>query len=322
MPFLDICFALGMSLTTLEYHQAKVASRRAGAAADAPAKINLTLEVLGRRPDGYHDLRSLVIGVDLSDRVSCRITPQSGVVLHCNDPALCNDDNLAVQAARTLAHRCAREPSVSIDLRKRIPVGAGLGGGSSDAATTLRLCNELWQTDLNDRELAALGAEIGSDVPLFFSLPAAFMEGRGELVSPVTPRWSGWVLLVYPGLSISTGEVYRAWRREDSERFSSTALSALVEASTAAELSSLLSNHLEPAVFRVCPALYTLRDELVSLGLTSIRVTGSGSAMYSLFDDQEPAVRAADEIAQRLTHVTTTVAAAPVGQSPVFYEES
>ena len=310
--------APGMSLTTLEHPRAKVARTLR---ADAPAKINLTLEVLGRRDDGYHELRSLVIGVDLADRVRCRTSSVPGISLHCDDPALNHGDNLAARAARTLAERCDREPALRIDLQKRIPVGGGLGGGSSDAATTLRLCDSLWQTGLDQTELAAIGAELGSDVPLFFSLPSAVIEGRGERVSPVRLQWSGWALLVCPPIAVSTAEVYRAWRPDDSRRFLSGTDRDILYAASAAELSGLLSNHLEPAVFRVCPTVYSLREALTFLDLTSVHVTGSGSALYCLFDDPEPALRAANKIQERWSHVTTVVAAAPVGQGPIFSEE-
>ena len=313
--------ALVMSLTTLEQPRAKVASRRAGIRGGAPAKINLTLEVLGRRDDGYHDLRSLVIGVDLNDRIYCQTSPLPGISVDCDDHALNHNDNLAVRAARALAQRCNREPHLRIELQKRIPVGSGLGGGSSDAATTLRLCNSLWQTNLDQAELASIGADLGSDVPLFFSLPSAVIEGRGERVSPVGLRWSGWVLLICPPIPVSTAEVYRAYRPDDSDGCLGETDRNVLEAATAAELSGLLSNHLETAVFRVCPAVYSLREALTSLELTSVHVTGSGSALYCLFDDPQPALRAANKIQERWSQVTTVVAAVPVGQGPVFSEE-
>jgi len=307
-----------MSLTTLEQPQAKVAC---AVRADAPAKINLTLEVLGLRADGYHDLRSLVIGIDLADQVRCRTSPVAGIRIHCDDPALNHGENLAARAARTLADRCGLEPALGIDLQKRIPVGGGLGGGSSDAATTLRLCDSLWQTGLDQTELAAIGAELGSDVPLFFSLPSAVMEGRGEKVWPVRLRWSGWVLLICPPLPVSTAEVYRAWRPVDSAGRPSGTDRDILHATTAAELSGLLTNHLEPPLFRVYPTICALREALTSLGLTSMSVTGSGSALYCLFDEPEPALRAANKIQERWSRVTTVVAAAPVGQGPIFFEE-
>jgi len=314
----EFYFAPGMSLTTLEQPRAKVART---IRADAPAKINLTLEVLGGRDDGYHELRSLVIGIELADRVVCQTSPVPGIAFHCDDPTLNHADNLAARAARMLADRCGGEPALRIDLNKRIPVGGGLGGGSSDAATTLRLCDHLWETGLDEVGLAAIGAELGSDVPLFFSLPSAIIEGRGERVTPVRLRWSGWVLLICPPIPVSTARVYSAYRPVDSGGLPSVADLDILHAASATELSGLLSNHLETAVFRVCPTVYSLREALNLLDLTSVHVTGSGSAMYSLFDDPGAALRAADKIRERWSQVTTVVAAAPVGQGPIFSEE-
>ncbi len=185
------------------------------ARAAACGKVNFTLEIKGLREDGFHDLRSLAIGVDLCDQIRCKANPGRGLSLSCSDPGLSNAGNLAWRAVELLASRCGLAPDVEIELIKSIPVGAGMGGGSSDAATTLRLCNDLWRVGLDRSSLADLGADLGSDVPLFFSLPSVVITGRGEHVEPVTMRWSGWVVLVFAGVAVSTAEVYRAWRRED-----------------------------------------------------------------------------------------------------------
>jgi len=278
----------------------------------AAAKINLTLDVLGRRPDGFHELRSLVMGVDLCDRIHCSASPRTE--LECNDPALCGLDNLALRAALKLAERCGTRLGVRLKLEKRIPVGAGLGGGSSDAATVLRLCNHLWQAGLTDSEIAAIGAEIGSDVPLFLALPTALITGRGEHVSPVRLAWSGWVLVVFPGVRVSTADVYRAWRPEDAAHFPVGNDAWIPPARTAAALSALLTNQLEPAVVRVCPAVGELQNAVERLGLGPLRVSGSGSALYRLFDERESATEVAKEIEFRMASVTTYVAAAPVAK--------
>ncbi len=144
-----------MSATALDTTMATVSL-----IASSPAKLNLTLEVLGPRDDGFHEIRSLVVGVDLCDRVRCCASPGSGVTIECNEATLQGDDNLACRAANKLAHRLQRRPAVRIELEKRIPVAAGLGGGSSNAATALRLCNELWAGGLGPEELASIGAGV------------------------------------------------------------------------------------------------------------------------------------------------------------------
>jgi len=290
-------------------------------AATASAKINLTLDVLGRRDDGYHELRSLVIGIGLCDRVRCSVRAESGVELTCNNQALRGVDNLAYLAAMKLTRHVGHDPAVRIELEKRIPIAAGLGGGSSDAATTLRLCNDLWGAGLDGRQLTSIGAEIGSDVPLFFSLPSAVITGRGEQVEPVTLYWSGWVLLVFVSAAVSTTQVYRAWRPEDAADMPTGSDRALIQATTADEVSALVSNHLEPAVFRVAPAVALAYEELNRAGLGPMRVTGAGSTLYRLFDDKEAAGCAAREVEDLHLDVTTSVVAAPVGPGSMVNEE-
>ncbi len=293
--------------------------------APTPAKINLALHVLDLRGDGYHNIRSLAIGVDLCDDVRVQESPARGLSVECNVESLVHAGNLAVRAARRLAGACGVDAAARIVLEKRIPVGAGLGGGSSDAAATLRLCNDLWETGLNDSQLATLGGEIGSDVPLFFSLPAAIMEGRGERTRTVGFSWSGWVLLVFPGYPLSTADVYRRWQRGDGGPMQPGLMDQLTQATSADQISGLLRNDLEPAIFRACPPLGELMHSLNQAGPGLMRVSGSGSTLFRLFDDEAAARFAARNIRDRHDQVRTHVAAAPVGWEPVvsvFNEES
>lgn len=288
----------------------------------SPAKLNLTLDVLGRRSDGYHDLRSVVIGVDLCDHIRCTSNPTPAFEVECTDASLRGPMNIADRAGRALAQHCGVEPEAHLALCKRIPVGGGLGGGSGNAAATLRLCNELWGTGLSDTELTSVAATIGSDVPLFFSLPSAVIQGRGERVRRIRLRWSGWALLVSPGFAISTADVYHAWRRDDAREAVEGKVEALADAAFAVEITPWLGNQLESAVFRVRPPLRELRDALDQVGVGPMRVTGSGSTLYRLFDDQPAARRAAQRIRDRIGRVRCYVAAAPVGLSSIFSEES
>lgn len=293
------------------------------ATADAPAKLNLTLDILGRRDDGFHELRSLAVGVDLCDHITCTARSEGGITIDCIDPELGGDDNLAYRAAARLAKRCGKEPALNIELRKAIPVAAGLGGGSSDAATTLRLCNRLWGAGLDRTALAAIGAELGSDVPLFFFLPAALMTGRGDCVEPVRLRWSGWVLLVFADAVVSTAEVYRAWRTSDAAGLPSGTDRAILEANSADELTPMLSNHLEPAVFRVSAVVARAHAELDRLGVGPMRISGAGSVLFRLFDDAQAARNTASRIENHGTGLKTLVVEAPAqsGQSPIANKE-
>ena len=290
-------------------------------ATTAPAKINLALDILGRRPDGFHDLRSLVIGVDLCDELRATVAEDAGCSLKCTDPALSGPDNLALRAAGLVARRAASAAGIRLDLRKRIPVAGGLGGGSSDAAAALRLVNALLSAGLAKEELARLGAELGSDVPLFFFLPAAVMTGRGEHVAPVQLAWSGWALLVCMGLRVSTREVYQAWRRSDGVCPGDDPTGAIIGCARADGINSLQRNELEPAVFRVCPAVGEFSDELNRLGLGAFRVSGAGSIFYRLYDDRQDAADAARLIEDRSADVRCVVAAAPIDVGKISYEE-
>ena len=298
-----------------------VSGRADAATADACAKINLTLDVLARRDDGYHELRSLVIGIDLRDSIRCSVTTEPELVLQCSDPSLSGTSNLAARAVGELARHCGRDPALRIELQKRIPVGGGLGGGSSDAATTLRICNHLWGAGLGRTDLSRIGARLGSDVPLFFSLPSAVMTGRGEHVEPVPLIWSGWVLLALAGPVVPTVEVYQAWRKSDTAGLPEGRDSAACQASTAEELNALLTNHLEPAVFRVSPTVARVYDQLQRSAPGPWRVSGAGSALFRLFDEKETAINLARVIEHLGIGVTTTVVGAPMGESPVVSKE-
>lgn len=288
----------------------------------AAAKVNLTLRVLGRRPDGYHDLRSLVIGVDLCDRVRCTPSSEPGIQVGCDDPSLRGRDNLAWKSAEHLAAKVSMSPSLRFHIEKRIPIGAGLGGGSSDAASTLRLCNHVWNAGFDEPSLAEIGADIGSDVPLFFQLPSVVMAGRGERVQFMPIRWSGWILLIFVGIPVPTAEAYGRFNSEDAGEHPEDSESRIAAATEADEIQSLAFNDLEPTVFRVAPAVEIMKRRLDELGLGPIRVSGAGSTLYRLFDDADAARRSAARLRERGIGSRVEVVKAPVGVFPITMEES
>jgi 4-diphosphocytidyl-2-C-methyl-D-erythritol kinase len=265
----------------------------------APAKVNLRLEVLGRRPDGYHEIRSLVTAAGLFDELKFDPAAPGFFELFCDEPALPSDQsNLVARAARLMAEQIGRDPGARIALHKSIPLGAGLGGGSSDAAATLRVLNELWEAGLPEAELARIGAEIGSDVPLFFSLPAAVLEGRGERVTRTELRWSGWLLLVLGEAAVSTAEVYRAWRPNDSRTRDAGAIQRMADAAEAETLSELCLNELQPAVFRVAPGVERMYARVQGTVGTRIFVSGAGSTLFALFDSRQEAQSAGRKLSE------------------------
>src|SRR5216684_3027527 len=176
----------------------------------AYAKINLTLDVLGYRADGYHDLATVMQTVDLFDTICLSATDDNRVQLVCTQPELSNDDNLAARAAHLVRQRLAIRQGVLIELHKRIPIAAGLGGGSSNAAAVLLALQQWWQLALSPSDLLNITASVGSDVPFFLTGGLALCEGRGEQVTPLTPYWPTamrWLLLLKPAIAVSTAAV-------------------------------------------------------------------------------------------------------------------
>ena len=175
----------------------------------APAKVNLFLEVLARRPDGYHEIATLMVAVSLYDTLEFAPAPDDTLELTCdNDELSVGPDNLILRAALLLRHHSGTQRGARIRLSKRIPMAAGLAGGSTDAAAALAGLNVLWGLDQPANELASLGGQIGSDVPFFFRTPAAWCTGRGEKVQALELLRPLWFVLACPGVGLSTAEVY------------------------------------------------------------------------------------------------------------------
>jgi len=275
----------------------------------APAKLNLTLRVLGRRPDGFHDLESLVVRLAWGDEVSVRRAPAGQLTLDVDDPATPADDtNLVVRAGRALAEHAGIAAGAHIILRKRIPPGTGLGGASSDAATTLRLLNRLWKLGLGTEELVRLGTRLGSDVPLFFHRPVCVLRGRGELVEDLDLRLSGHVLLVLPPVACSTPAVYAEWDRLDAHPHRPDLCAVTAALGRPDELMALCFNDLEPAAYRVAPALAELASRISEATGLAVRMTGSGAAFFRVFSTHAAAMRFAQGVAE-IAPVRTIVTA-------------
>jgi len=269
---------------------------------ESPAKINLTLHVGPLRPDGFHEIESLVARVGLHDTVSVTFRNDKRLTLSCDDPSIpCDETNLALRAARQLAEAAAvRNRGAAITLEKRIPTGSGLGGGSSNAATVLMLLNQLWQTGLPAQELAKIGAEIGSDVPLFFRTPLCIVRGRGELVEDVRKTRPGWAVLILPAIHSTTRDVYAAWDRLGSHPGRPSPNDVLEHAASAERLMPHLFNDLESAALAVNPDLAAVSHELGRLLDAPVRMTGSGSTFFRLFDARQRAETLAQRVGDKL----------------------
>ncbi len=248
----------------------------------APAKLTLTLRVLGVRADGFHELEALTVSVDAPADVLTVDPGPPGIRIDITGPAAAgvpgDGDNLAVRAARAVV---PKDAGLTISLRKQIPPGAGLGGGSSDAAAVLRFCAEHYGVD--GPEVAETAASLGSDVPFCVHRAPAWMRGRGEIIDPVALGERLHVLVVTPPFPISTPAVYRAWDEMGTPRRERT----LPPPVAVAGLVDELSNDLEPAAERVEPQLTAFRDALEAAAGARALLAGSGSACWIPFEDPD-----------------------------------
>lgn len=233
----------------------------------APAKLNLFLHVTGRRPDGYHTLQTVFQFLDYSDELSFRVTSDGKIVRAAPLSGVAEDTDLTLRAAQWLQRASATTLGVEIRLRKRIPVGGGLGGGSSDAATTLLALNHLWGLSLTRTELLRLGLQLGADVPVFIGGQAAWAEGVGEHLTPIEPE-EAWYVVVVPPVHVSTGEV-----------FAELGLTAFSGPITIRDFhAGRAGNDLERVVRRRYPAVDQALTWLAQFG--QARMTGSGGCVY------------------------------------------
>jgi len=260
-----------------------------GVIAEAPAKLNLALEVVGRRPDGYHDLRTVFQAIDLADTLRFRKRPEAGIHLRLEgpEPVPGGPGNLVVRAGEALARRLGTSQGAEILLTKRIPAGTGLGGGSSDAAAAILGLETLWGSLLDPADRAALALELGSDVPFFLQGGTALGEGRGERLRPFPPPPAcGWLLAV-PEFRMATPEAYRALSPDLTGR--KQVISMLESACIRGEFEVFvenLVNDLEVGVVRIQPRLARIEREIRARGAAFVGLTGSGSALFAVFRSQ------------------------------------
>jgi 4-diphosphocytidyl-2-C-methyl-D-erythritol kinase len=257
----------------------------------APAKLNLALAVTGKRPDGYHELRSVFARLDLVDDV--RVATNRRLEVR-NTADLAGAEDIAARAVRALARAAGREPAAFVRIRKRISLAAGLGGGSSDAAAVLRGLATLWDTDA---DLMRVGASVGSDVPFFVSGSAvALVSGRGEHVRPLpAPSTPLYAAVLRPTLRLSTAEVFASL--EIADRGAEAHVDALVAAFERGVVTPELlrvhaENDLLPAAMRRCEAIATWRQAAAARGIP-LFLTGSGPTLFAVADDRADALRIA-----------------------------
>lgn len=263
-------------------------------AALAHAKVNLRLEVLGGRPDGYHDIRSLVVPLDLADRLVVAPAPRGVGLEVLGAPELAGPDNLVARAAQAFRRRFGAPRGVRILLDKRVPITAGLGGGSSDAASTLRALAKLAGVD-DEAALRELALSLGSDVPFFLGNGPAWIAGRGERVEPAAALPQLWLLLVKPPFGVTAREAYEAWsasHRRLTRPDRNANQSKVERAPSGEDVFEFLRNDLEAGVARAYPRIRDLLSRLRRLSPRGTLMSGSGSTCFALFRDRPSALRA------------------------------
>lgn len=249
------------------------------------AKINLSLEVIGRRPDGYHELRTVFQTIDLCDWLEIDITDEPSVTLTCDEPTLaCDERNLVVRAAGELQAATGVKRGARIHLRKRIPMQAGLGGGSSNAAVTLLVLQRLWDVSLPAKTCWRLAAALGADVPFFLTGGTALGLGRGDDIIPLPEVNLPFIVVVNPGVAVPTGMVFQRLN------------AGLTDGETVRKLAACLpsqvdwlatGNDLEATVFDAFSGVREVRDRLLALGAKVARMSGSGSTVFGLFEEAQ-----------------------------------
>ena len=261
----------------------------------SPAKINLTLEVLGVRADGYHEIRSIIQPIDLFDELTIEVDEGSGIELESSGISLpSGEENLAWKAADLFLESSNLNKKIKISIKKRIPLGAGLGGGSSNAAAVLTGLNRLTEA-LSQEELFSIAPKIGADVPFFIRSLASNMEGIGEKITAIKDFPTFHYVVLCPNIHTSTAEVYKKWDElnktdQDNTELSNNDIETLLNQFCDEKETPPLYNDLEESAIALHPEIASYKKILSSLGLKSVLMTGSGSAVYAVFRDVEEAL--------------------------------
>ncbi len=249
----------------------------------APAKINLSLDVHGKRPDGYHEVEMVMTTIDLADRLELTELDKDEIRVSSHNRFVPDDQrNLAYQAAKLLKTRFGIQKGVSIVITKAIPVAAGLAGGSSDAAAALRGLNRLWKLNLTLDELAELGAEIGSDVSFCVHGGTALATGRGEKLKHIVTPPHCWVILAKPVIGVSTAEVYRQYDASKVEHPNVQRMIEAIEAKDYKEMCGSLGNVLESVTLKMYPEVDMIKRQMKRFGADAVLMSGSGPTVFGL----------------------------------------
>jgi len=272
----------------------------------SPAKLNLYLKVNQKRPDGYHDITTLFERIDLTDELTFSEASDNKIRITCDHPHVpVGPKNLVYQAAVLLQQACGIERGVRIAIRKRIPVAAGLAGGSSNAATALLGLNKIWKLGLTRPKLVALAKKIGSDVPFFlYDARWALGYGRGDLIKPVEMDAKLWHILVVPKVKMYSWKVYGGLKLQLTKKDDNVnILIRNLKRGNVLDVSRLIKNDLESVVLRHCPTLRKLQERLKFLQAKGVMISGSGPSVYGLTTGREEAEEIKRVLSRRFSQV-------------------
>ena len=273
----------------------------------AYAKINISLDVIGKREDGYHLLSMIMQNIELYDEIEIEKI-ESGIVITCNKAFIPTDErNLAYKAAKLFLETYNIKSGVSINIVKNIPVAAGLAGGSADCATVLKMLNDMFNINASEEELMKLGGILGADVPYCIKGGTALCEGIGEKITPIKPFKNQIVLLVKPPFGVSTKDVYKAFDLSKVKIHPDTEdLIKKIENDDLNYVASNMKNLLENVTVRKHKVLYKLKEYLVRNGAVGSMMSGSGPTVFAFFDDMQVALKCYNELKEKYTDVFLT----------------
>ena len=253
----------------------------------APAKINLTLEVLGERPDGYHQIRSVIQTINLCDSLRFRLSDE--LQFSCDNPELVIEESLVSRATSLLQQATGCFKGAIIEISKRIPLASGLGGDSSDAAAILHGLNRLWQLGLSLRELLELAPRLGSDVAFFLYGGTALVEGRGEIVTPLPPLPHRWVVLVIPPVPRMPGKTKQLYASVRPSHYTDGQITDKFIKALGEFKPSMLFNTFENVAFDRFSGLKVYKEHLIKLGASNVHLAGSGPTLFTMLEDKAQA---------------------------------
>ncbi|MCO7127725.1 4-(cytidine 5'-diphospho)-2-C-methyl-D-erythritol kinase [Sporolactobacillus shoreicorticis] len=258
----------------------------------APAKINLSLDVLGNRNDGYHEVKMVMTSIDLADRVECGDLHENRITVRTSAPYVPEDErNFAYQAAKYIKECYDIHRGVEIMIKKNIPVAAGLAGGSTDAAATIRALDKLWHIGMSYKEMQQISAKIGSDVAFCIKGGTALATGRGERIMPLMSLPPCWVVLVKPNVSVSTAQIYKDLDSQPIIHPDVDAMIRAIEKEDFQTICGLLGNSLEPVTMRRVADIAKIKDHMKAIGAEGILMSGSGPTVFALTQHESRMLR-------------------------------